>query len=89
MRMRNFFVGLWLVCLVQPSFSQSSLDDYRRSLYRIDAATVGISFFVPGFSLLEVDRPNAALVLGGIRLVGWAGMATAMARQWTDMDAVW
>ncbi len=89
MRIRNFFLGLFLALLIQPSFSQSSLDDYRRSLYRIDAATVGISFFVPGFSLLEVDRPQAALLLGGIRLAGWAGMATAMARQWTDMDAVW
>ncbi len=89
MRIRNFFLGLFLALLIQPAFSQSSLDDYRRSLYRIDAATVGISFFVPGFSLLEVDRPQAALLLGGIRLAGWAGMATAMARQWTDMDAVW
>jgi DNA-binding transcriptional ArsR family regulator len=89
MGLRRFLSSLFLLVLVQPSFSQSSLDDYRRSLYRIDAATVGISFFVPGFSLLEVDRPKAALVLGGIRLAGMAGMTAAMARQWTDMDAVW
>jgi len=89
MRIRNPVLGFWLVFFIQPAFSQSSLDDYRRSLYRIDAATVGISFFIPGFSLLEVDRPKQALLLGGFRLAGMAGMGTAMARQWTDMDAVW
>jgi hypothetical protein len=50
------------------------------------AGSIGMSMFVPGYGLFQVEKPGLAWAVVGGRAVGYGMMGPALARQWNDFQ---
>ncbi len=60
-----------------------SYREYRQLNRNIDFFSMFMSAIIPGYALFQVERPAAAWAVVGARAVGYAMMATSVARQWS------